>query len=84
MIFRNHWGKLFKAFTRIPVILKLGLAGVCQIGSEWWSWELVGLAASLLGPVVLATQSVLLVSASVTFQAPYALSIAAAVRVGIY
>jgi MATE family multidrug resistance protein len=35
-----------------------------------------------MGPVVLATQSVLLVSASTTFQAPYALSIAAAVRVG--
>ena len=40
------------------------------------------MAASLLGPVALATQSVLLVSASTTFQAPYALSIAAAVRVG--
>ena len=40
------------------------------------------MAASLLGPVVLAAQSVLLVSASTTFQAPYALSIAAAVRVG--
>ena len=40
------------------------------------------MAASLLGPVVLATQSVLLVSASTTFQAPYSLSIAAAVRVG--
>lgn len=40
------------------------------------------MAASLLGPTVLATQSVLLVSASTTFQAPYALSIAAAVRVG--
>jgi len=36
----------------------------------------------LLAPVVLATQSILLVSASTTFQAPYALSIAAAVRVG--
>jgi len=36
----------------------------------------------MLGPVSLATQSVLLVSASTTFQAPYALSIAAAVRVG--
>ena len=36
----------------------------------------------MLGPIVLAAQSVLLVSASTTFQAPYALSIAAAVRVG--
>ena len=39
-------------------------------------------AASFLGPVTLATQSVLLVSASITFQGPFAVSIAAAVRVG--
>ena len=36
----------------------------------------------MFGPVVLASQSVLLVSTSTTFQAPYALSMAAAVRVG--
>lgn len=35
-----------------------------------------------LGPVSLAAQSVLLVSASTTFQAPFALSVAAAVRIG--
>ena len=40
------------------------------------------MAASFLGPVVLATQSILLVSASTTYQAPFALSIAAAVRIG--
>lgn len=33
-----------------------------------------------LGPVSLATQSVLLVSASTTYQAPFALSVAASVR----
>ena len=39
---RTAWAPLsHKAFTNIPVILRLGLAGVCQIGSEWWSWELV-------------------------------------------
>lgn len=39
-------------------------------------------AASQLGPISLATQSVLLVSASTTYQAPYALSVAASVRIG--
>lgn len=33
-----------------------------------------------LGPVALATQSVLLVSSSTTFQAPFALGVATAVR----
>ncbi|KAI0070551.1 MATE efflux family protein [Panus rudis PR-1116 ss-1] len=71
-----------RCFTSLGVIVQLGLAGVGQTASEWWSWELVGLAASLLGPVSLATQSVLLVSASTTFQAPFALSVAASVRIG--
>jgi len=71
-----------RMFTKLGTLTKLGFAGVGQIGSEWWSWELVGLAASLLGPVALATQSVLLVSASTTFQAPFALSVAASVRIG--
>jgi MATE family multidrug resistance protein len=36
----------------------------------------------MFGPVALATQSIILVSSSTTFQAPYALGLAAAVRVG--
>ncbi|KIJ61489.1 hypothetical protein HYDPIDRAFT_169720 [Hydnomerulius pinastri MD-312] len=64
------------------VLARLGVAGVGQTASEWWSWELVGLAASQLGPVALATQSVLLLSASCTYQAPFALSIATTVRIG--
>ncbi|THH31443.1 hypothetical protein EUX98_g2769 [Antrodiella citrinella] len=71
-----------RMFTSLGVLVQLGLAGVGQTASEWWSWELVGLAASLLGPVALACQSVLLVSASTTFQAPFALSVATSVRIG--
>ncbi|KAF9029825.1 MATE efflux family protein [Hymenopellis radicata] len=79
-----------RSFTSLGVLAQLGLGGVGQTASEWWAWELIGLAASLqvflhygrLGPVALATQSVLLVSASTTFQAPFALSIASSVRIG--
>ncbi|KDQ10315.1 hypothetical protein BOTBODRAFT_164069 [Botryobasidium botryosum FD-172 SS1] len=71
-----------KSFMGLGVLVRLGLAGVGQTASEWWSWELVGLAASLLGPVALASQSVLLVSSSTTYQAPFALSVAASVRIG--
>jgi hypothetical protein len=45
-----------------------------------WAWELVGLVAALLGPTILAAQSVLLVSASATFQAPFALGVGGSVR----
>ncbi|KAL4068536.1 mate-domain-containing protein [Scleroderma yunnanense] len=63
----NGWG----------VLAQLGVAGIGQIASEWWSWELVG-----LGPVSLAAQSVLLLSASCTYQAPFSLSVATSVRIG--
>ncbi|PCH45028.1 MATE efflux protein [Wolfiporia cocos MD-104 SS10] len=80
---RTAWYPLSRrCFTSLGVLVHLGLAGVGQTASEWWSWELIGLAASMLGPVALATQSVLLVSASTTYQAPFALSVATSVRVG--
>ncbi|KZV96917.1 mate-domain-containing protein [Exidia glandulosa HHB12029] len=71
-----------RSFQSLGIVVYLGLAGVGQVASEWWSWELVALAASQLGPVALATQSILLVSASTTYQAPFAVSVAASVRVG--
>ncbi|KIK15434.1 hypothetical protein PISMIDRAFT_115194 [Pisolithus microcarpus 441] len=61
------------------VLLRLGIAGVGQTASEWWSWELIGCN---LGPGPLAAQSVLLLSASCTYQAPFALSVATSVRIG--
>ncbi|KAG6876374.1 hypothetical protein C0993_003592 [Termitomyces sp. T159_Od127] len=62
-----------RMFTNLGVLVHLGLAGVGQTASEWWAWELLALAASLLGPVALATQSVLLSSEWTTYQAPFAL-----------
>ncbi|KAG1729558.1 mate-domain-containing protein [Suillus lakei] len=71
-----------RSFSGLGLLVQLGLAGVGQTASEWWSWELIGLAASLLGPATLAAQSVLLISSTWTYQAPFALAIATSVRVG--
>ncbi|EIW77128.1 multidrug Oligosaccharidyl-lipid polysaccharide flippase [Coniophora puteana RWD-64-598 SS2] len=71
-----------RSFTSLGILVQLGLSSVGQVASEWWSWELIGLAASQLGPVSLAAQSVLLISASCTYQAPFALSVATSVRIG--
>ncbi|KAF8500305.1 MATE efflux family protein [Russula emetica] len=71
-----------RTFTSLGVLVRLGMGGVGQTASEWWCWELIGLAASLLGPTALAAQSILLVSASTSFQAPFAVSVASAVRLG--
>ncbi|KAF9508146.1 hypothetical protein BS47DRAFT_1377777 [Hydnum rufescens UP504] len=80
---RVAWHPIGRAsFKNLGILVQLGLASVGQLASEWWSWELVGLAASFLGPASLATQSVLLVTCSTSYQAPYALSVAASVRIG--
>ncbi|KAH7345733.1 multidrug/Oligosaccharidyl-lipid/Polysaccharide flippase [Rhizoctonia solani] len=71
-----------QCFREIGKLFRLGLSGVGQIASEWWSWECVALAASQLGPTPLAAQSVLLVSSSTAFQTPYSLGMATTVRVG--
>ncbi|KAG9123094.1 hypothetical protein FRC07_000239 [Ceratobasidium sp. 392] len=70
------------SFKELPKLFKLGLSGTGQIASDWWSWEFVALAASQLGPLELASQSVLLVSSSIAFQTPFSLGMATSVRVG--
>jgi MATE family multidrug resistance protein len=40
--------------------LRLGIPGVLQICSEWWCFEIVGLAAGILGETQLAAQSILI------------------------
>lgn len=80
---RTVWHPIsVQSFTSLGCLVKLGLAGVGQTASEWWSWELNNLAASFFGPTSLATQSILLISSSCTFQAPFALSMATSVRIG--
>ncbi|MCO5565376.1 hypothetical protein L7F22_019049 [Adiantum nelumboides] len=76
----DGWSRL--AFTGLKPIFQLGLAGTFAMCAEWWSWEIVGLVTSKLGTLALAAQSVLLVCSSITYQLPYAMSIAVAVRVG--
>lgn len=57
---RHAWGGWTpEIMSGLGLNLRLGLAGVGMVGSEWWSWEIVGLATSFLGPTALAAQSVL-------------------------
>ncbi|QRV93309.1 MATE efflux family protein [Ceratobasidium sp. AG-Ba] len=80
---RTAWHPIGQqSFQDLGKLFKLGLSGTGQIASEWWSWEFIGLTSSQFGSLSLASQSVLLISASVEFQAPYSLGMAATVRVG--
>jgi MATE family multidrug resistance protein len=50
--------------------IRLSLAGVAFVCSEWWAFEIVALAAGYLGTVSLAAQSVVLTTASFTYMIP--------------
>ncbi|KAG8746248.1 hypothetical protein FRC10_005497 [Ceratobasidium sp. 414] len=80
---RTAWHPISsKSFACLPKLFGMGLVGVGQSAAEWWSWEFVSLAASQLGPTTLASQSVLVVTASTAYQLPAALGVASAVRIG--
>ncbi|KIJ06711.1 hypothetical protein PAXINDRAFT_91598 [Paxillus involutus ATCC 200175] len=81
---RTAWHPLSsKAFTSLGYLGMLGLGSAGQVASEWWSWEFIGCTyLSSLGPVPLATQSILLSTVATCFQGPYSLGIATSVRIG--
>ncbi|KAJ3485634.1 hypothetical protein NLI96_g4836 [Meripilus lineatus] len=74
---RTAWHPFsMRCFTSLGVLVQLGLAGVGQTASEWWSWELVGLAASLIGNLLgeenatrasYATKAALIIGVGIAF-----------------
>ena len=68
---RNLW-----TFTR------LALLGVVNVGTEWWAFEIVALAAGRLGTIPLAAQSVIMTSDQVMNTIPFGVGVAASARVG--
>ncbi|EGO31132.1 hypothetical protein SERLADRAFT_432789 [Serpula lacrymans var. lacrymans S7.9] len=62
-------------------LLVAGISGVARSASQLWSKDLGGLAASMLGPIALATQAILLTTATTLHQAPRALSSSSSNRV---
>lgn len=80
---REAWHPFTRAsFQDLGILVYLGAAGIGQIATEWWAWEIINLSVSLVGKTSLAAQSVLLVSCTTTYQAPYSIALGTAVRVG--
>ncbi|KAI8147723.1 mate-domain-containing protein [Fennellomyces sp. T-0311] len=77
------WGGWSReAWTGWWPFLRLALPGILMVCSEWWAFELAALAASYLGTIDLAAQSILLTLGSATYTIPYGISVAASNRVG--
>lgn len=69
-VFRN-WGEL----------IKLSIPNLIMIMSEFLSFEILTLLASYLGTIPLAAQSIIATTASLSYQIPYGVSIAASTRI---
>lgn len=62
-------------------MVKLALPGLVMIEAEFLAFEILTLASSYFGTAHLAAQSVLSTITALTFQVPFAISIAASTRI---
>ena len=76
----RHWAR--PSLLKIRQLTRLGLPAAGQIVLEVGAWNGATFAAGLLNPVALATHSIALNYASVTYMVPLGMSAAAAVSVG--
>ena len=74
------WTK--KSFHNMGTFAKLAILGVVHVGTEWWAFEIVALAAGRLGEIPLASQSVIMTADQVMNTIPFGIGVAASARVG--
>lgn len=74
------WNK--RCLQNLGTFAKLAILGVVHVGTEWWAFEIVALAAGRLGEVDLASQSVIMTADQVMNTIPFGIGVAASARVG--
>ncbi|CAN8106164.1 unnamed protein product [Discula destructiva] len=83
---RGHgcWGGLAprKALAHLGPFSRLAILGVVHVGTEWWAFEIVALAAGRLGTIPLAAQSVIMTADQIINTVPFGLGVAASARLG--
>ncbi|KZV85394.1 mate-domain-containing protein [Exidia glandulosa HHB12029] len=62
--------------------LKIAVPGILMVGTEWWAFEIVAIAAGQLGALPLSAQSCIMTVDQVLNTIPFGLGVAASVRVG--
>ncbi|KAL8931079.1 MAG: hypothetical protein Q9208_000182 [Pyrenodesmia sp. 3 TL-2023] len=71
-----------KCLHNLGTFSRLAALGVVHVGTEWWAFEIVALAAGRLGTIPLAAQSVIMTSDQVMNTIPFGVGVAASARVG--
>jgi MATE family multidrug resistance protein len=74
------WSK--KCLENIWTFARLALLGIVHVGTEWWAFEIVALAAGKLGTIPLAAQSVIMTADQVMNTIPFGVGVATSARVG--
>lgn len=77
------WGGWSRAsLQNLSTFARLALLGVIHVGTEWWAFEIVALAAGRLGTIPLAAQSVIMTTDQVVNTIPFGIGVATSARVG--
>ncbi|KAA8569680.1 hypothetical protein EYC84_001274 [Monilinia fructicola] len=77
------WGGFTtKSLHNLGTFSRLALLGFIHVGTEWWAFEIVALAAGRLGTIPLAAQSVIMTTDQVMNTIPFGIGVATSSRVG--
>ncbi|KAF4457186.1 hypothetical protein F53441_830 [Fusarium austroafricanum] len=71
-----------RALSHLGPFVKLAFLGVIHVGTEWWAFEIIALAAGRLGTIPLAAQSVVMTLDQIINTIPFGLGVAASARLG--
>ncbi|KAJ6110506.1 hypothetical protein N7486_002741 [Penicillium sp. IBT 16267x] len=77
------WGGWSRdAFKNLGIFTRLAVLGILHVGTEWWAFEIVALAAGRLGTISLASQSVIMTADQIMNTIPFGIGISISSRVG--
>jgi len=74
------WSK--KCLENVGTFSRIAALGVVHVGTEWWAFEIVAIAAGNLGSLSLAAQSCIMTADQVLNTIPFGLGVSASARVG--
>lgn len=76
----NGWDR--RCLENLPAFFRLAFVGFVHLGTEFWAFEIVALVAGRLGPLPLASQSILMTADQVLVTIPFGIGVATSIRVG--
>ncbi|OJJ61849.1 hypothetical protein ASPSYDRAFT_85548 [Aspergillus sydowii CBS 593.65] len=77
------WGGWTReSLQNLRTFARLAVLGIVHVGTEWWAFEIVALAAGRLGTIPLAAQSVIMTADQVLNTIPFGVGVATSARVG--